>query len=212
MEQWWNALSLFQQIMVFIAFPSTLIIIVQMVLLLFGFGSDDSFDTVQDTDFDVGDMSADTLNNEGFLSLGGIKVFTLRGILALLSVGGWLAMALSYTMPNWLAGIIGLLGGLLIAFLIALAFHYAMKLQSSGNLNYNKTIGSIGTVYMRIPPNRTGIGKINLTLQERYVEIDAVSDDDEYINTGLPIKVTGLENNTTVIVERIVMENKQKKE
>jgi hypothetical protein len=55
---------------------------------------------------------------------------------------------------------------------------------------------------MRIPPKRTGFGKINLTLQERYVEVNAITDDAEVINTGLPVRITGLEDSSTVIVER----------
>lgn len=202
MSQWWEALTLFQQIMFCIAAPSSLIIIVQMIFLLLGFGGDDSFDTAEDLDFDVGNMDSDSLNNEGFLSLGGIKVFTLRGILAFLSVGGWLSLALSYTMNNWLAGLIGVLGGVVVAFLIALAFHFALKLQAEGNLNIKKAINHTGTVYLRIPPNRQGKGKINLTMQERYVELEAVTDDNDIILTGVSVKVIGVEDDNTVIVER----------
>ncbi len=210
MAQWWNSLTLFQQIMVWIAAPASLIIIIQMILMLIGFGGGDTFDTADDIDVDVADMPSDTLNNEGFLSLGGIKVFTLRGALAFLSVGGWLAMALSYTMPLWLAGILGILGGSVVAFLIALAFHFAMKLQAEGNINYNAAIGHTGTVYMRIPPQRSGKGKINMTLQERYVEIDAVTDNAETIETGVPVKVEGLEDDNTVIVSHITVNTDKK--
>lgn len=198
MLAWWNQLTLFQTIMVCIAAPATLIILVQMIFLLIGFGGDESMDAI---DADGAD-SFDVVNDESFLSLGGIKIFSLRGALAFLSVGGWLAMALDYTLDTWLAGIIGLFGGALTAFLIALAFHYALKMQRSGNINYKKAVGHVGTVYMRIPAKRTGFGKINLTLQERYVEISAITDDGETINTGLPVKITGLEDSSTVIVER----------
>lgn len=209
MAQWWESLTLFQQIMFCIAAPSSLIIIVQLVFMLIGFGGGDTFETAEDLDFNVGEMSSDTLNNEGFLSLGGIKVLTLRGILAFLSVASWLALALSYSMNEWIASLIGILGGGIVAFLIALAFHYAMKLQSQGNINYNKAVGSIGTVYMRIPAERTGKGKINMTLQERYVEIDAVTDSEEMIDRGIPVKVLGIVDDITVVVEKLKVKKEE---
>ncbi|MDD4003495.1 MAG: hypothetical protein PHE12_04785 [Clostridia bacterium] len=209
MLAWWNDLTLFQMIMVCIATPATLIIIIQMVLLLIGFGGDESFDTADGMDGGVDSVDIDTINSEGFLSFGGIRVFTLRGILSFLCVGGWLAMALDYTLPGWLAGLIGLLGGLLTAVILAVAFHYALKMQSSGNINYKYAVNHIATVYLRIPPKRTGTGKINLTLQERYTEINAVTDDEDFISTGLPVKIIALADSNTVIVKRY-NKNKEK--
>jgi hypothetical protein len=202
MLAWWNDLTLFQMIMVCIATPATLIIIIQMILLLIGFGGDESFDTADGMDGGVDSVDIDTVNSEGFLSFGGIRVFTLRGVLSFLCVGGWLAMALDYTLPAWLAGLIGLLGGMLTAVILAVAFHYALKMQSSGNINYKNAINHIATVYLRIPPKRTGTGKVNLTLQERYTEINAVTDDEDFINTGMPVKIISLTDPTTVLVKR----------
>lgn len=202
MAEWWNSLDLFKQIMFCIAVPSTLIIVIQLVLMLIGFGGDDSFDAAgSDVDMDVG-IDADLVNDEGFISLGGLRIFTLRSVLAFLSVGGWFAMALSYTMEQWLALLLGILGGALMAFLIAFGFHLALKLQSSGNINYKKAVGLTGTVYLRIPPKRSGKGKINLTVQERFIDADAVTDEDEMIDTGHPIKVVAVEEDNTMVVKR----------
>lgn len=78
MLAWWNDLTLFQMIMVCIATPATLIIIIQMILLLIGFGGDESFDTADGMDGGVDSVDIDTVNSEGFLSFGGIRVFTLQ--------------------------------------------------------------------------------------------------------------------------------------
>lgn len=210
MAEWWNSLDVFKQIMFCIAVPSTLIIVIQLILMLIGFGGDDSFDSADvDSDFDVADIDGDPINTEGFLSLGGMRLFTLRGALAFLAVGSWLAMALSYTMNPYLALLIGVLGGALVAFLIALGFHFALKLQASGNINFKKAVGMVGTVYLRIPPGRSGKGKINLTLQERFVDVDAVTDDDEMIETGLPIEVIAVEEDNTMVVRRYKAKNKE---
>lgn len=58
-------MDLFKQIMVCIAVPSTLIIVIQLILMLIGLGGDDSFDAV-DSDVDVAGIDADLINDEGF--------------------------------------------------------------------------------------------------------------------------------------------------
>lgn len=200
MIAWWDSLSLFQQIMVAIAAPCSFFVIIQLVLILFGFSSDDSLDVSPD---DVSDMSLDYLNDEGFINLGGLKILSVRGVIAFLSVGGWVAMAFAYTMPELWAGLLGIVAGSAIALIIALIMHYAQRLQSSGNLNYANAVGKTGTVYMRVPPKKSGRGKISITIQERYVEIEALSNEEEYIPTGTLVKVVAVEGDSTVIVERV---------
>jgi hypothetical protein len=204
MVAWWESLSLFQQIMVCIAGPCSLIIVIKLILMLIGFGDGDTFDTAENVDFNATDMSSDMINHDGFLSLGEFKVFTLKGALIFLSIGGWLAMALAYTMTPWLASVIGVLGGSIVAFFIGLIFHYAMKLQSKENINYANAVNHTGTVYIPIPAQRKGKGKINMTIEEKFAEIDAVTDDNALIETGESVIVKGLEDNNTLIVERLL--------
>lgn len=197
---WWHSLTLFQQIMVSIASPATILIVLQLIFVMLGFSSDDSLDTSPDGD--VSDMDSDFINDEGFLSFGSMKVLTVRGILAFLSVGGWVAMALSYITVNWAASLIGIAAGTGMALVIAIAMHYASKLQQSGNILYRNAIGKTATVYIRIPAKRGGKGKINLTLQERFIEADAISNEKDMLTTGSAVKVIGLEDENTFIVEK----------
>ena len=55
------------------------------------------------------------------------------------------------------------------------------KLQSSGNFDKEKLLGREATVYVSIAPNRGGRGKITLTAQGAYTELDAVTDEDTRI-------------------------------
>lgn len=201
MIAWWNTLTLFQQIAAAIAAPATLIVILQLIMILFGFSTDDSLDS--SPDLDSSDFSVDPFNDESIFNLGNLKIISFRGIIAFLSVGGWVAMAMSYSTNNIIATIVGAVAGIAIALLIAITMKYAMKLQTSGNINYANAIGKNATVYIRIPAKRSSKGKVTLTLQERFVEVDAVSDEDERIDTGSMVKITALENENTVIVERI---------
>ena len=57
MIAWWNDLSIVQQVFYLIAIPSTVILLIQTILLLFGFGHDSEADV--DHDVDAGDKDHD---------------------------------------------------------------------------------------------------------------------------------------------------------
>ena len=52
MFAWWSQLGLLEQVLYIIAIPSTLILIIQTVLLLFGLGHDGDADLDHDLDHD----------------------------------------------------------------------------------------------------------------------------------------------------------------
>lgn len=199
MQEWWDSLSLFQQIMFVIAVPSTIIMFIFLILMLVGIDGSDAFDAG-----DIGDIGSgiDSVNDEPLTSLGGLKIFTLRGVLAFLSVGGWVAYSLSSSISNLLSGLIGIVAGAVAAILMALAFKAAMRLESEGNLDYRNSIGKIGTVYIRIPKNRSGSGKINIMLQEQYLEVSAVTDENQDLLKGVSVEVVDLQDDSTVIVRK----------
>ena len=89
---------------------------------------------------------------------------------------------------------------------IAWIMKLAAKLQQNGNLDIGYAVGRVGTVYIPIPPNMTGTGKINLTIQERFVEIDAKTAADRKLGTGESVRITATDPAGMVIVEPLVKE------
>ncbi len=53
-----------------------------------------------------------------------------------------------------------------------------------------------------MPPLGGGLGKVNVLLQERYVECDAVTDEEEALITGAEVVVTGLTDDNKLVVKR----------
>jgi hypothetical protein len=194
MAQWWSDLVALQQIAFIIAMTATVIMLIFLVLMMFG---------VDDSTFDGGFQDADLnfLADEPLSAISGLKIFTVRGALAFLSVGGWVLYIIGSSMHILLALLIGVLSGILASFLQTFAFKAAMKLESSGNLDYNRTIGKTASVYIRIPKNRSGRGKVVLNLEDRYIEIDAITDGAVDLLTKTMVEIIGVENNTTVIVK-----------
>jgi membrane protein implicated in regulation of membrane protease activity len=206
MTQWWDALSAFQQAMFVLASTATFLMIVFLVLMIIGGDSGDTFegdvdaDIDADADADIG--GSDVLNDEPLSGFGGLRLLTVRGVLAFLSVGAFTAFGFSSFISPWLSSLLGAIAGVIASYLLALAFRASKKLESTGNLNYQNAIGKSGNVYIKVPSSHSGIGKVTLTLQERFVEIDAVTLDTEDLMTGTAVEVVGLENETTLIVER----------
>ena len=76
------------QIFALIAIPSTLVLVVQTVLLLFGMGDDDvETDGIDLNGNGVGDTPGDGGGD-------GMALFSLRGIMAMAGVGGWGGVAM----------------------------------------------------------------------------------------------------------------------
>ena len=93
MTKWWNEMHGFQQVLFVVACAATLFMIVQIILLAIGSGDNDA---TFDADTSVDDV--DTINDGGVgLTIFGLRILTVRGVIAFLAVGSWLTFALFYS-------------------------------------------------------------------------------------------------------------------
>lgn len=193
MLAWFGSLNQLQRIFAYIAIPSTVILLLQTILLIFGIGDDDAdMDTSVDTD------STETGGD-------GLALFSIRGIVAMLCIGGWCGIALLGTeMNRILAIIISVIAGIAALFGMAYLMKAVSKLQSSGNISVENALGKTAQVYIPIPPALSGCGKINITLQEKYTELPAVTNEGEQIRTGETVRVVSVNEAGTLVVERIM--------
>lgn len=200
MFEWWESLGDVGRIFACVAIPSTVILFLQTILMLIGIGggsldSDDA-DTGVDTELD-NDGDADTELD------GGLRLFSFRGIIAFLTVLGWvgiLGVRLEWSIP--VIVISSLLSGFVAMVAIALLFRLIFALQADGTEDLQHALGVAGTVYLRIPPSREGRGKVNIMLDGRLVEKDAVTDEAEMLNYGEQIVVIGISGGTELIVRK----------
>lgn len=206
---WWNSLSLVSQIFACVAIPATLILLIQTLLLFLGIGDDaDGIDDIPDDvpEADIGDGTfGEELPSEAHDGIGleGLRIFTVRGIVAFFVVFGWVGMvmdgagiSLAITIP------VAVACGFAIMLALAFIFKAILKLRNDGNTDNRNAIGTSGKVYLTIPPSRSGAGKINIMLQGAYVERDAVTDDEAPIPTGCEVVVIGLSGETELVVRR----------
>lgn len=209
---WWYNLTTLQQVFACAALPATAILILQTLLLLFGIGggpsadgdvdADADLDADFDTDFD-GDSDFDLDNDYGVDAqhVAGIRIFTVRGLVAFFAVGGWLGIAMiDLNLNSALATAIAVTGGFAALFAVAYILKLFLSLQESGNVSIKNAVSQTGTVYITIPPERKGKGKVMVYFSERLMELDAVTDEKKPIKAGRQIKVTGLASDNTLIV------------
>lgn len=192
---WWSSMSTLEQVLFVLASSSTAIMIIFLIMLLLGFDTDE-FDGIGTPDVDI-----DGINDDPITGIAGLKVLTLRGALVFLAIGSWTAFLLVSSIGIWWGLLIGMVVGVGAAFIQALAFRATLRLESAGNMDYSNAVDKAGTVYIRIPKQRTGKGKISMIIQDRLAEIDAVTDEKEDIMPKASITVVGLVDSSTVIVK-----------
>ena len=213
MTVWWEALTGLQQAIALFAIPGTVLLLIQILLLIFGLGDHSGFDSgVSDTSGLGGDFSHDfdthfdthldhDINDAHFSSFGGLRLLTVRGITAFLTVGGWMALwLLDMEMTPWLAIPLGLAAGLAACAAMAYVLRAAMRLESSGNVNIRNAVGLTATVYLPIPAARGAMGKVTLTVQGRFSEFTAVTDHMQSLPTGQLVTVQSVLNGDTLVV------------
>lgn len=228
--EWWNALGLATQIFYCIAIPTTLVLIIQTVMMFFGLDDGDAdtdfdFDTDVDADFDMdadfGDFDGDVADipdtdiSDGIFGddsvfdghdvagLDSLRIFTVRGIIAFLVIFGWVGVVMTTADIGLVITLpVAAVCGLAIMVLVAYLFKVVMKLRSDGTADNRNALGGAGKVYLTIPPSRQGEGKVNVMLQGSYVERNAVTDEGEAIPTGSEIIVVGISGQTTLVVKR----------
>ena len=208
------------------------VILSQLVLLVFGFGDDADggdgghFDAGGDAghldvgghagDFGGGDGAGDDLGGDadhwtkadGDLGHPGAHWFyemlSVRTIAAALLFFGLtgrasLASGLAHT-PALLVALAAGAAGMYVLYWI---MKQVYRLQQSGNEDIRNAVGLDAQVYLTIPPARHGAGKIQMQLQQRLVEYQAVCDDDVAIPTGEQCVVTDIVGPDTVCVARV---------
>ncbi len=202
MAEWWNTLSALQHMFLYAAIPFTLILIIQAILTIVGLGGHDTdVDTDMDADTDI-DVGSDVDAHEASESVAGFRFFTIRGLVAFFCIFGWTGYALSGTsLGTALIILISVAAGLLAMLLIGLMFYAMMHMQASGNLVYSNAIGKDAEVYIPIPAQRTGRGKVMVEFQQQLVEAEAITDDEQKIPTGTSVRVVG-KTGSTLIVKR----------
>jgi len=182
-----------QSIYFYVALFFSVIFILQTVFTFLDLG--DSIDIDADFDSEVDISLGDSIGLP-------FQLFTIRGIIGFFLVFGWSGFLLSKNNVHpILTFILAFVFGAITLVLVALIYSLALKLETDGTTKLKNAIGKEAEVYLPIPANNTGYGKIHVVISGALREVDAITYG-EALTTGEVVRVVQVLNDK-VVVEKI---------
>ena len=185
-DAWWGGKEVFEQIYWVLALPSSLIFTVMLVLTFLGGDLEDGGGADSDIDADDGI---------------GFQFFTLKNLVGFFTVFAWTGLACidsGLGIPTTV--IISVICGMVIMAIMASLFYMMGKLVGSGTLNIDNAIGGVGEVYLPIGKNKSGFGKVQISIQGGLRTLQAMTEDDEDLPVGTIVDVQKVINNQILVV------------
>ena len=185
--EYFSAMPSLQQAFWYLAFFASLIFIFQTILTLLGTHS--------------GDLSTD-LDSDANHFDAPFELFTFRNLINFLLGFGWTGVAFYGKMPEVFLVILAAVIGIIFVAMFFIIIKQILKLQEDNTFNINNTWGKTAQVYMNIPPQRKGSGKVQVSIGGSFHELEAVTDHFEMIHCGETVKIVKVEDQT-LTVEKI---------
>ena len=159
------------------------IFLIQLFLALIGLDAD-------------ADVDADLSDSSGFFG-----ILSLRAIVAAVTFFG-LGGKIAETMGVEALPSIGIATGAGFAAMVAvgLLMRFLYSLRHEGNIRIKNAVGLSAKVYLRIPPNLAGSGRIQLVQQGRTIDYYAMTASPEELPSGAEVVVVRVINAETVEV------------
>ncbi|WP_312324841.1 NfeD family protein [Soonwooa sp.] len=177
-----------QQAFWWIAIAASLIFLVQTILTLIGSDASDGINADFDGNLDHADAP--------------FQLFSFRNLVNFLLGFGWAGVAFYQTIANkTFLVIVAALVGLVFIALYFVIIKQILKLSEDNTFDISKLIGKSGEVYLTIPSEKSGQGKVLISLNGTNHELTAVSET-EAIQSGKLVKVVRIEDKI-LIVEKI---------
>ncbi len=173
----------------FVAIPTSLIFIIQTIMTFMGADASDGVETDFKGDFDGTDAP--------------FQLFSLRNMINFLLGFSWTGISFYTTITNKpLLIIVSLAVGVLFILLFFVIIKQVQKLAEDNSFKIATTLHKSAEVYLTIPENKKGKGKIMISVNGAYHELEAMTENDK-IPSGSVVKVVKIENNNILIVELI---------
>ncbi|MEX1040852.1 MAG: hypothetical protein WDZ51_09495 [Pirellulaceae bacterium] len=177
------------------------VFLIQSLLAVMGFGLDEldiPDDIPDDLPADGDTFSAD----HGSTWLFGVISFrTIVAALTFFGLAGLATDSAGATAPVSLT--VAILVGLAAMYSVYWLMKVMMGLGQDGSLRIENSVGLTGTVYIPIPGESAGTGKIQMKLQNRIIEYAAQTADKERLSTGTQVRVVEVISPTTLQVARL---------
>lgn len=173
----------------YVALPASLIFAIQTILSFIGADASDGLEADFNGDFEGG---SDTF-----------QLFSLRNLINFLLGFSWTGISFYSNIPNaTLLILLALAVGGLFVYLFFIIIKQVQKLAEDNSFRYEKTIGKTGEVYLTIPGQFAGKGKISLSIKGSAHELDAITAGDS-LPSGALARVVKIESDNLLVVEKL---------
>jgi hypothetical protein len=170
----------------YIALPVSLFFLLQTIMTFIGLSGGET-----DIDSDSGDTDLP------------FEIFTLRNLINFLLGFSWTGISLYDSIENKLILIlISVAVGILFIGIFFILIKQILKLGEDNSFKFENTINQTATVYLTIPEAKSGVGKVQVSVNGSYHELQAMTEASEKITTGSVVKIRNVENNI-LIVEKL---------
>ena len=185
MKEFFANMESLESVYWYIAIGASLIFIILSILSLSGGG-----DT--DVHSDIDSSLGETESPSHILSLRNLINFTLGF--------GWSGVAFYHSISNhfWL-GTLSVLVGLVFVVIFYFIYRSFIQMAENNTFNIDDTIGKTADVYLRIPPNKSGKGKVLISIKGSVRELDAITTENAIIESGKSVKIKSIEGSNLVV-------------
>ncbi|CAN5476895.1 hypothetical protein BH10BAC4_BH10BAC4_15470 [soil metagenome] len=172
----------------FIAIPTTLIFAIQTILTFVGVDAHDGlnadFDSVHGGDSEF-------------------QLFSFRNLTNFLLGFSWTGISFYKLIPNsiLLIGLSFIVGVLFIA-VFFLIIRQIERLAEDNTFRIINSLDQTGSVYLTIPEGKKGVGKVQVSVNGAFHELDAITEN-ERLETNAVVRIVKIESDTLVVVEKV---------
>jgi membrane protein implicated in regulation of membrane protease activity len=171
----------------FIAIPTSLIFIIQTIMTFVGLDASEGVEADFDSNLDGGDTP--------------FQLFSLRNLINFLLGFSWAGVSLYKSITNHnLLIFIAFIVGFVFLMLFFLIIRQVTKLAEDNSFKFEYTIGKTAQVYLPIPENKMGKGKVLISIQGSTHELEAISEN-QRIESNQLVKVIKLESGNILVVQ-----------
>ncbi|MCC6817770.1 MAG: NfeD family protein [Bacteroidia bacterium] len=169
----------------YIALPCSLIFVIQSIMTFMGADATEGVTADFDGDLDGGDTP--------------FQLFSFRNLINFMLGFSWTGISFYLTIKSSTMLIaLSTVVGILFVYVFFIIIRQLMKLAEDNSFKMNETVGKTAEVYIRIPENRTGKGKVQVSVRGSVHEIEAITEEGE-LSSGSIVKITGIENNILIV-------------
>lgn len=188
---WFDALSAVDKFYWGVAVFFSVIFVVQTLLTFIGI---DSFDSDADVDLGGADIDGHTLGTVGVSQL-----FSIRTLIYFMLGMSWGAISVGGLVGSEVVrAVIAIVCGGVFVWVFYLIMRTMLRLQTSGNVSIEQSVGLTGQAYLRIGAERSQKGKVSVSIAGALREYDALTDGAE-IKSGSQVRIVAVEGSTLIV-------------